>query len=362
MSDQTGNHGMMTQNPVNQSPAEKKLPLLAVVGPTASGKSELAVRLAAALGGEIVGCDSMQIYRDMEIGTAKPTAEERAAVRHHLIDFVDPADPRGYSCADYAADAVRAVAGIHARGRLPIVCGGTGLYLDALLFDRPWSESEGKSGIRERLTREAEELGPHGMWLRLAAVDPESAAKTHENNVRRVVRALEIFEQTGRTKSELDRVGGEARYDHLVIALRRQDREAQNARIAARVDRMLEGGLIAETEKLMRAGVFDTNRTAAQAIGYKEMLGYVRGESSLDAAREALIIATRQYAKRQLTWFGAKDYVTWLDVTDGRTDVFAEAMRIVTGRFEFCKTENDGQQQPNGSDPDGGNEALAGAR
>lgn len=312
---------------------EKKLPLLAVVGPTASGKSALAVRLALALGGEIVGCDSMQIYREMDIGTAKPTAEERAAVPHHLVDFLDPTADAGYSCADYAADAVRAVADIHRRGKLPVVCGGTGLYLDSLLFERAWDESEGKSGIRERLAREAEEKGAHELWLRLSRVDPESAAKTHENNVRRVIRALEIYEQTGRTKSELDRVGGQARYDALVIGLRRPDRAEQNRRIEARVDEMLREGLEAETERLLRAGVFEKNRTAAQAIGYKEMLGCVRGECTTASCREALVIATRQYAKRQMTWFGAKSYVRWIDVTDGSTDVCAEALRLVRESF-----------------------------
>lgn len=322
-----------------------KLPLVAITGPTASGKSALAVRLASALGGELVCCDSMQIYRGMDIGTAKPTEAERAAVPHHMVDFLDPCDARGYSCADYAADAVRAVADIHARGKLPVVCGGTGLYLDSLLFERPWNESDGKSGIRERLAREAETDGAHALWLRLEKIDPESAAKIHENNVRRVIRALEIWEQTGRTKSELDRVGGEARYDHLVLFLRRPDREAQNRRIEARVDQMLADGLQAETERLLRAGVFDANRTAAQAIGYKEMLGAVRGEIPTAQAREALIIATRQYAKRQLTWFGAKAYAEPLDITDGVTDVFAEAMERILARFPALRPDRENRYE-----------------
>lgn len=310
----------------------KPLPLIAVVGPTASGKSGLAVRLAAELGGELVGCDSMQIYRRMDVGTAKPTDEERAMVRHHMVDIAEPDE--AYSCADYAVDAVKCVADIHCRGKLPVVCGGTGLYLDSLLFDRPWSVSGGHSEIRDRLNAEAEkENGAHMLWERLLKVDPESAGKTHENNVRRVIRALEIYELTGIPKSELDRRGGEARYDHLVLALRWQDRSVQNARIEARVDVMLKDGLLEETASLEHEGVFVGNSTAAQAIGYKEMLGCVRGECTLEQAREALIVATRQYAKRQLTWFGGKEYVRWIDLTEEDPDPYLAAWKAVTEYF-----------------------------
>ena len=286
--------------------------IVAVVGHTASGKTGLAIALAERLHGEIVCCDSMQIYREMDIGTAKPTPEELARVPHHTVDFVDPMRP--YSCADYAADAEKAITDILSRGKLPIICGGTGLYLDTLLFERPFDECGGRSDVRERLESEAQELGAHALHLRLSEVDPESAAKIHENNVRRVIRALEIFETTGKKKSELDALASPAKYDFLAFELRRTDMVERYARIEARVDEMLATGLLEETKKLSLMGIFEKNPTAAQAIGYKEMLGYVRGEMSLADARDRLIIATRQYAKRQVTWFGAKKYIETVEL------------------------------------------------
>ena len=286
--------------------------IIAVAGHTASGKTSLAIRLAEILDGEIVCCDSMQIYRVMDIGTAKPTPEEQARVPHHMVDFVDPM--REYSCAEYAEDAERAIKDIISRGKLPVICGGTGLYLDTLLFERPFDECGGRSDVRERLEREAQELGAHALHLRLSEVDPESAAKIHENNVRRVIRALEIFETTGKKKSELDALASPAKYDFLAFELRRTDMAERYARIEARVDEMLSTGLLEETKKLLEMGIFEKNPTAAQAIGYKEMLGYVRGEVSLADARERLIIATRQYAKRQVTWFGAKNYIETVEL------------------------------------------------
>ena len=312
----------------------EKLPLIAIAGPTASGKTALAIRLAQEICGEIVSCDSMQIYRRMDVGTAKPTPEEMSLVPHHMIDVAEP--EKTYSCADYGEEAVRCVSDIHERGKLPVVCGGTGLYLDSLLFERPWSAGGGSGQIRDRLAKEAEaENGAAILWERLCDVDPESAEKTHPNNVRRVIRALEIYEMTGITKTELDRRSGEPRYDHLVYAIRRPDREAQNARIETRVDAMLRDGLAEETARLYAEGVFDGNATAAQAIGYKEMLGYVRGECSLADAREKLIIATRQYAKRQLTWFGAKTYVTQIDVTAADPDPYPAIRQGIKEYFGF---------------------------
>ncbi len=288
--------------------------IIAVVGHTASGKTGLAIELAERFGGEIVCCDSMQIYREMDIGTAKPTREELARVPHHVVDFVDPT--REYSCAEYAADADRAVRDIISRGKLPIICGGTGLYLDALLFERPFDQTDGKSEVRERLCREAQaEGGAHALWMRLSEIDPESAAKTHENNLRRVIRALEIYETTGKRKSELDAIRSPSKYDFLAFELRRTEKDERYARIEARCRQMIDVGLLDETKKLLDMGIFEQNRTAAQAIGYKEMLGCVRGEVSLADALERLCIATRQYAKRQITWFGAKDYIETVGIS-----------------------------------------------
>lgn len=292
--------------------------IIAVAGHTASGKTSLAIRLAEILGGEIVCCDSMQIYRVMDIGTAKPTPEELARVPHHMVDFVDPM--REYSCAEYAEDAERAIKDIISRGKLPVICGGTGLYLDTLLFERPFDECGGRSNVRERLAAEAEELGAHALHEKLREVDPESADKIHENNLRRVIRALEIYETTGRKKSELDTIPSPAKYDFLAFELRRTDMDERYARIEKRCDDMIAAGLLEETKKLLDMGIFEKNPTAAQAIGYKEMLGCVRGEVDVSEARERLCIATRRYAKRQVTWFSAKNYIETVGLTDSMPD------------------------------------------
>lgn len=291
--------------------------ILAVVGATASGKSSLALSLARRLDGEIVSCDSMQIYRRMDVGTAKPTEEERREIRHHLIDIAEPEE--NYSCADYVRDAKAAISDVLSRGKLPILCGGTGLYLDSLLRGNDFDATAGDGEVRERLTREASELGNRAMYLRLCEIDPESAAATHENNLKRVLRALEIYEVTGKTKSQADRESREAEspYDALVLGIRYSDRGTLYGRIARRVGAMMEDGLLEETRSLRSAGVFETNRTAAQAIGYKELFPYLDGEEPLSASVDRLILATRHYAKRQMTWFGAKPYVEWLEAGSG---------------------------------------------
>lgn len=313
---------------------QQKIKLLAIVGSTASGKSALAVALARALGGEIVSCDSMQIYRRMNIGTAKPTAAEMAEIPHHLIDVAEPDTP--FSCAEYVTLAAKAVDEITARGKLPILCGGTGLYLDSLLRGSGFEETETDPALRQSLFDYAAKHGNHALHERLAAVDPESAASIHENNVKRVVRALEIFEGTGITKTEFDRRSRmvESPYDATVIGLRYTDRELLYSRIDRRVDEMLADGLLDETKSLLAEGVFERNSTAAQAIGYKELLGHLRGEQSLTDATEELKRATRRYAKRQITWFGAKDYVRWIDATENGNvksfdAIFQTAMKII---------------------------------
>ena len=308
--------------------------VLAVVGATASGKTALSIALAKALGGEIISCDSMQIYRGMDIGTAKPSEEEKAGIPHHLIDIVEPSE--NFSVADYAPLAAKAIEDITSRGKLPIFCGGTGLYLDAVLTANEYSEAASDPSLREELTRDAEEKGALALWERLKFEDPESAEAIHPNNVKRVVRALEIFESTGVTKTELDRRSRqiEAPYEVTVIGLRYAARELLYARIEQRVDQMLADGLLSETKALLEEGVFEANTTAAQAIGYKELLGYLRGEQSLAEATEALKTATRRYAKRQMTWFGAKDYVQWIDME--REGILRPTEEILTELLQFA--------------------------
>lgn len=292
----------------------EKIKILAVAGATASGKSGLAMELAERLGGEIVSCDSMQVYKKMDIGTAKPTLAEREQVVHHMIDIAEPWE--NYSCAEYVREAARVIEDVSGRGKLPIVCGGTGLYLDALLRGSDFAEGSSPDGaVRRELFEFAELHGKEALFAELERVDPESAAATHPNNVKRVVRALEIYRTSGMKKSELDRLSLEApsKYDATVIALRYNDRDILRERIYERVDKMIDDGLEAETRSLMAEGVFERNTTAAQAIGYKEFLGYFRGERSFEECVELLKIATRKYAKRQLTWFGGKSYVNWID-------------------------------------------------
>lgn len=277
--------------------------VLAVTGPTASGKTALALALAERLGGEILSMDSMQLYRGMDIGTAKATPEERAAVPHHMIDILSPTEQ--YSAADYAVRATEVIREIAARGRLPILCGGTGLYLEAVRTGRHGAPMAADPDFRARMHALAEEEGAQALHARLAEVDPVSAAAIHPNNVVRVVRALEIYHLTGKPKSEVDAAAA-TQNDELSIlnlTLLFQDRELLYQRIALRVDQMMAEGLMTETERLWREGALAEGLPGAAAIGYKECLPALRGEESVEAAKERLCLATRHYAKRQLTWF-----------------------------------------------------------
>lgn len=295
-----------------------KIKIAAVTGPTASGKTALAIELAKRLDGEIISCDSMQIYRGMDIGTAKPTREELTQVPHHLIDIL-PADAP-YSCSDYVKDAERAVDGIVSRGKLPIFCGGTGLYLDRFLKGGNDDGAACDENLRLELKKFADEKGIDALYERLVELDPVAAESIHKNNVKRVMRAIEICLVTGEKKSEIDKKNAEIvdRYDHKVITLAFENRELLYGRIEKRVDQMIAEGLIEETRRLMDEGVFERSVTAAQAIGYKELFPYLRGEASLVSCVEELKAATRRYAKRQVTWFSGKDYAHKVYVDDGK--------------------------------------------
>lgn len=310
--------------------------IYAIVGPTASGKSSLALEIAERFDGEIVSCDSMQIYKRMNVGTAKPTAEEMARVRHHMIDIAEPTE--SFSCADYVTEAAEVIRDIHSRGKKPIVCGGTGLYLDALIRGSDFKEGITDTALREELMEYVREHGAEALYRELQRVDPESAAATHPNNVKRVVRAMEIYKLCGTPKSQLDRESreGEPRYDVSSVGLFYSQRDVLYERIERRVDMMLDAGLERETRELFAEGVFEKNATAAQAIGYKELLSYVRGEESLQAAVDRLKTATRRYAKRQITWFSAKDYVRALDVTENGTQKTFEEIVNITSQLFFC--------------------------
>lgn len=308
-----------------------KKKIIAVVGPTASGKTALSIALAKKLGGEIISCDSMQIYRGMDIGTAKPTQEEMDGVSHHLIDIADTSE--NFSAADYALLAKAKIDEIYSRGAVPIFCGGTGLYLDSVVRPTAYDFSEPEPEYRAELAKIAEsEGGVDALHAMLAEVDPASAKTIHKNNVKRVMRALEIYRSSGVPKSELDAKSREleSEYDVLAIGLRFVDREKLYDRINQRVDAMVDAGLLDEVKQLYERGALDGAYTASQAIGYKEFLSYLRGETSFERAVEELKSATRRYAKRQMTWFSARDYVRFIDA-DGKCfeDIVLEALKII---------------------------------
>lgn len=282
-----------------------KIPLLVVVGPTASGKSAYALEKAQALGGEIISGDSMQIYRGMDIGTAKPTAEEQNAVRHHLIDIADIDE--AFSAAKFVSLASKAIEDIVSRGKLPIIAGGTGLYIDTLVSGTTLSATEDDPVLRENLLREAEEFGAIALHGKLKKIDPEAAEAIHPNNIKRVARALEIYCKTGITKTELDKKSkqNESIYSPHTVYIMPKERETLYKRIDLRVRKMFEEGLEKEVEALNARGLRETV-TASQAIGYKEFYPYFDGFLSIGEVEEAICLNTRHYAKRQLTWFNRK--------------------------------------------------------
>lgn len=277
---------------------------LAITGPTASGKTALSLALAEKLGCEIISLDSMQIYKRMDIGTAKATEEERARVPHHMIDFLEP--DVSYSAEDYRSDSMRVLKDIESRGKLPLFVGGTGLYMDTIIRGSEISSPPSSDELKERLLASAvTDEEREALWQRLNEIDPESAEKTHKNNVRRVVRALEIYELTGKTKTYFDKLSKSSAPDVKVgmITLDFHNRDNLYSRVDLRVDQMLEEGLLDEVKMLYSEGLLSKGTTAAQAIGYKEFISYLDGECTLDEAADQLKLSTRRYAKRQLTWF-----------------------------------------------------------
>lgn len=283
--------------------------IICIVGPTAVGKTALALSLAKLLNGEIISCDSMQVYKGMDIGTAKPKREELEAVKHHLIDIIEPSEC--FSCADYATLAREAIHDIQKRGKTPIFCGGTGLYLDSVFSVPSFEETERDEDYRRELNELAKEKGAEALHKMLEEIDMESALATHKNNVKRVIRALEIYKCTGVTKSEWDKRSRLAvpPYESTVFFLTMENRELLYKKIEERVDIMLSEGLLEEARALYESNMLLPEYTASGAIGYKELLPYIKGECSLDDAVSQLKLATRHYAKRQLTWFNRhKEY------------------------------------------------------
>jgi tRNA dimethylallyltransferase len=295
--------------------------IVIICGPTGVGKTGFAISLAQKVGGEIVGADSMQIYRGMDIGTAKPTAAEQAAVVHHMVDVVDPGEE--FDAAEYGRRAEKCVTALISKGRMPFVVGGTGLYIKALVYGLAEAAAS-DSQVHDRLTAELERSGSRSMHQRLAQVDSQSAQRIHPNDTFRILRALEVYHLTGRplTAHHADHGFARARFDTLRIGLT-LPRPELYARIDRRVDAMLAQGLVAEVRALLAKG-FDPRLKSMQSLGYRHMTDYLQGRLEWDEAVRTLKRDHRRYAKRQMTWFGADSLVRWL-----RPDQFPEAVALV---------------------------------
>lgn len=298
-----------------------KIPLIVVAGPTASGKTKLGVALAKHFDGEVVSADSMQIYKTMDVATAKPMPDEMEGIPHHLIDFLPPEEP--FSLAQYVTLAEEAIAGIRKRGKIPVIVGGTGLYIHTLIDHISLSESGEDPALRAELTALAAEKGNACLLEMLRQLDPATAENLHENNLPRVIRAIEVTRSTGIPFSQhiAESRKEESPYAPCIIGLSCRDRQKLYDRIDLRVDMMLQNGLLKEAEEAFRT----EQKTAAQAIGCKELFPYFRGEKSLEECVAHLKQSTRRYAKRQLTWFRRDERITWI-YSDEEKD-FAEILK-----------------------------------
>lgn len=310
----------------------EQIPVVAVVGPTASGKSRLAVELAKWLNSEVVSADSMQIYQEMTIGTAKITPEEMEGVPHHMIDFLPVTSP--FSVADYVSMAKTCLQEIHKRGKIPVLAGGTGLYVRSLLQNLDFSEGDHDLSLREELTELANREGVEPLMEELRRIDPESAERIEPNNLPRVIRAIELYRTTGKTMTQhlADSRRDPSPYQVCMIGLNYQDRSVLYDRINRRVDEMMAQGLLEEARTLLQG---EGGKTALQAIGYKELKPYFDGERSLEESVAFMKQATRRYAKRQLTWFRREEKIHWLypDAYEDFRLLLEDAKELVTGTF-----------------------------
>jgi tRNA dimethylallyltransferase len=305
--------------------------LVVIVGPTAVGKTELSLELAEQFHGEIISGDSMQVYRGMDIGTAKATPEERARVPHHLIDIIDPDEE--YSVALFQEAATRLITEINQRGRLPFIVGGTGLYIESVTHRFQFAQAEQDRELRDRLQRLAETEGAEALHRRLARIDPVTAERLHPNDVKRVIRAMEIYELTGQKMSDYQHRAAQSPYDLLMIGLT-MDRGKLYERINLRVDKMIEAGLVEEVRRLLDRG-YNPSCTSMQGLGYKELVPYLYGEITLEKAINDIKQRTRHFAKRQLSWFRRMSEIHWFDMTDPaeRPRMAETIKRIVAGKF-----------------------------
>ena len=305
--------------------------IVVIVGPTASGKTALSVEVAKRLDGEVISADSMQLYRGMDIGTAKTTAAEMDGIPHHMIGVAEPTE--AYSAARFMEEADPILQDILARGKTAVIVGGTGLYVDALIQGREFAPYP-STGKRQALERQADTVGMEAMLERLRRVDPDSAEKLHLKDRKRILRALEVFEETGKTISEHNRETKRMpdKYDPVWIGLSWEPRQLLYDRIDKRVDRMLEAGLLGEIRRLLNSGI-PRDATALQAIGYKEFLPVLEGKGTMEAAVETVKRESRRYAKRQLTWFRRNDRIHWIYRTEGQE--FPEILHEALAHIPF---------------------------
>ncbi len=306
--------------------------IICVVGPTASGKTALGIALAKHFDGEVISADSMQIYRDMHIASAAPDVSETEGIPHHLVEFL----PYGssYTVADYVKAAREKIAEVAKKGKMPIIVGGTGLYISSLVNNVEFIQSETDLKLRERITNEFDRVGGTEMLSRLREIDPDAAKKLHENDKRRIIRAFEIYESTGNTKSFNDEMSikNESPYDAVMIGITYRDRQKLYERINARVDIMLQNGLLDEAKTAFSKNL---GGGAVQAIGHKEFFEYFNGELSLEEAVENLKRSTRRYAKRQLTWFNKDNRIKWI-YKDETEDAVYTAINFVKGEENYA--------------------------
>lgn len=306
--------------------------IIVVSGPTASGKTALAVELAKKYGGEVISADSMQIYTDMDVASAKATVEEQQEIPHHMMDFLDPSE--SFSVADWVKMAGECAEDIISRGKIPVICGGTGLYISSFVDNLQFDDSECDYGFRDEMRKFAEENGAEALLEKLREVDPETASELHANNVSRVIRALEVYKTTGHTIAEAKRASRNAPspYEFILLTLDFEQREQLHERINHRVELMLQNGLVQEARTC-----FDQPErpTAAQAIGCKELYPYFRGERTLEECVEELKLRTRQYAKRQLTWFRRDSRFHRIVICpgDGLAEAVEKASEIIDGKL-----------------------------
>ena len=313
-----------------------KRPLIVLTGPTAVGKTALSIRLAKALDGEIISADSMQVYRGMDIGSAKVTKKEMDGVRHHLIDVLEPEED--FNVAAFQRMAKEALEEIYSRGKLPIVAGGTGFYIQALLYDIDFRDDTGEGPIRKELEKLAVEKGAEYLHSLLQQADPQSADQIHPNNIKRVVRAMEYFRQTGEPFSlHNQRERERCSPYHFLYYVICSDRKNLYERIDRRVDAMMADGLVGEVQALKKRGV-KRGMTSMQGLGYKEILDYLDGTCSLEEAVYVLKRDTRHFAKRQITWFRREREVRWLKLEDFGGDLD----RVLQKILEDCREEGIG--------------------